>query len=114
MSSNTDYLVKRIEDVLSADDFDPVQVIVASYCNMYQPYDKTAKGQPMALTLRDSPVMEVLGKALTNDLNSKEASLSETCKLNFKACSLCCLYCRRAVESMAASGIRVNFDCPQP
>ncbi|GFT26038.1 uncharacterized protein NPIL_17071 [Nephila pilipes] len=91
----------------------PLKVIIAGYCSMYNPYTKTTN-QMLSITLKESPLMNMLSKALTSDVDPLTAKLSETTKVNFGGCSMCCQYCSSAIESMSTKGVKLSFDCIQP
>lgn len=89
----------------------PLKLIVAGYGKMVKPYEKNTR---MAVFMNDSPVMEVLLKALTNDIDLTLIKLDDNCRLNFKTCSMCCQYCSSSRDTMITYNIPVKFEIPQP
>ncbi|GFR07612.1 uncharacterized protein TNCT_259731 [Trichonephila clavata] len=108
-SLNSQFRVQNLKDPEKS-----LKVIVAGVSNVYRPYTKSANKLPLLITIRDSSPMNMLTKAMTSDVDPNKARLSDTDKVNFGTCSLCCHHCSNAMKSMASKGFKLNFDCIQP
>lgn len=100
------------------EDAAPLSVIVAGHCRMYKPYkeknDLFSGKQPLSVVMSESNVMDMMIKAITNDLDPKYTFVNPTCKLNLKTCSMFCQYCSKAREEMTAYGIPMSTQYLQP
>lgn len=91
----------------------PIPVIVAGKCKVYTPYKSAySEKQPFAVTMQDCPPLDMLGKAWTSDVHSHQ--LSDSTKLNFRSCSMCCRLCAKSSKEMTDKGLKMKFDFNQP
>lgn len=109
LSRNSMFRIQTLNDHVT-----PLKVIVAGVGRLIGPYEKDAKKKTLALILEGSPVMDMLLNTITNDVDHKTVKLNDSCKLDFKLCSMCCQYCSSARESMIAHNIHVDFQYNLP
>ncbi|GFR12914.1 uncharacterized protein TNCT_328061 [Trichonephila clavata] len=109
LSLNSQFRVQNLKDSDT-----PLKVIMVGVCNVYRPYTKATTKLPLSITIKDSPLMNMLTKAITSDVDPNKARLSDTVKVNFGTCSLYCHHCSNAMDRMASKGVKLNFDCVQP
>ncbi|GFT22698.1 uncharacterized protein TNCV_833211 [Trichonephila clavipes] len=109
ISLNNQFRVQNLKDADKS-----LKIIVVGISNVYRPYTKATTNLPLSITIKESSPMNMLTKAMTNDVDPNKARLSDTVKVNFGTCSLYCYHCSNAIESMASKGVKLNFDCNQP
>lgn len=93
------------------------KVIVAGMCQVYN--TQKVKSQrpdkvPFGITIHECKPLDLLGLALTSDVDRNTIQLSDTVKVDFNSCSLVCKYCSTAANEIKMQNIDLQFENAQP